>query len=136
MYGRRLVQMESFTSFRHWQDGPRDIKDIADQRFCDGCNQFVWHTMPHVPEQAGKPGPVYHAGTHFGPNETWWPIAGPFFDYLARCSWMLRQGLFVADIGYYYGDRGYNFGPEKYAAAEHRNACRLRFRHDELGRDH
>ena len=117
VYGGRIVQMESFTSFRHWQDGPRDLKDIADQALCDGCNQFVWHTMPHVPEAAGKPGPVYHAGTHNGPNETWWPLARPFFDYLARCSWLLRQGLFVADLCYYYGDRGYNFGPEKYEMA-------------------
>jgi hypothetical protein len=118
VYGKRIVQMESFTSFRHWQDGPRDLKDIADQALCDGCNHFVWHTMAHVPEQAGKPGPVYHAGTHNGPNETWWPLARPFLDYLARCCWMLRQGLFVADVCYYYGDRGYNFGPEKYSAGE------------------
>ncbi|MEK7406453.1 MAG: glycosyl hydrolase, partial [Acidobacteriota bacterium] len=118
VYGQRLVQMEAFTSFRHWQDGPRDIKDIADRAFCDGANHFVWHTMPHVPEQAGKPGWVYHAGTHFGPSETWWPMVQPFLDYLARCSWMLRQGLFVADICYYYGERGFNFAPEKSLAAE------------------
>jgi hypothetical protein len=114
VYGGRIVQMESFTSFRHWQDGPRDIKGIGDQALCDGCNHFVWHTMPHVPESAGKPGPVYYAGTHNGPNETWWPLARPVFDYLARCAWLLRQGLFVADLCYYYGDRGFNFGFEKY----------------------
>jgi hypothetical protein len=118
IYGQPLVQMEAFTSFRHWQDGPRDIKEIADRAFCDGANHFVWHTMPHVPEQAGKPGWVYHAGTHFGPNETWWPMVNPFLDYLARCSWFLRQGLFVADICYYYGERGFNFAPEKSSAAE------------------
>ena len=116
IYGQRLVQMEAFTSFRHWQDGPRDLKEIADRAFCDGANHFVWHTMPHAPEQGGKPGWVYHAGTHFGPNETWWPMVRPFLDYLARCSWMLRQGVFVADICYYYGERGFNFGPEKTAA--------------------
>ncbi|MBI3683166.1 MAG: hypothetical protein HY235_22570 [Acidobacteria bacterium] len=118
IYGKRIVQMEAFTSFRHWQDGPRDLKRIADRAFCDGANHFVWHTMPHVPEQAGKPGWVYHAGTHFGPNETWWPMARPFLEYLARCSWLLRQGLFVADICHYYGERGFNFAPEKTAAAE------------------
>jgi hypothetical protein len=118
IYGQQLVQMESFTSFRHWQDGPRDLKEIADRALCDGANHFVWHTMPHAPAQSGKPGWVYHAGTHFGPNETWWPMVGPFLDYLARCSWMLRQGLFVADICYYYGERGYNFGPEKTAASD------------------
>jgi len=118
IYGQPIVQMESFTSFRHWQDAPRDLKEIADMALCDGCNQFVWHTMPHVPEVGGKPGWAYHAGTHNGPNEAWWPLGRPFFDYLARCSWMLRQGLFVADICYYYGDRGYNFAPEKSGAAE------------------
>ncbi len=118
IYGQRLVQMEAFTSFRHWQDGPNDLKDIADRAFCDGANQFVWHTMPHVPEQAGKPGWVYHAGTHFGPNEPWWPMARPFLDYLARCSWLLRQGRFCADVCYYQGEQGFNFAPEKSAAAE------------------
>jgi hypothetical protein len=118
VYGQRLVQMESFTSFRHWQDGPRELKEIADRALCDGANHFVWHTMPHAPDQSGKPGWVYHAGTHFGPNETWWPLVGPFLDYLARCSWMLRQGLFVADVCYYYGERGYNFGPEKTSASD------------------
>jgi hypothetical protein len=118
IYGQRLVQMEAFTSFRFWEDGPGDLKDIADRAFCDGANHFVWHTMTHAPEQAGKPGWEYHAGTHFGPNETWWPMVRPFLDYLARCSWLLRQGLFVADVCYYYGEKGFNFAPEKTAAAE------------------
>jgi (4-O-methyl)-D-glucuronate---lignin esterase len=118
VYGQRLVQMEAFTSFRFWEDGPRDLKDIADHAFCDGANHFVWHTMSHCPEQGGKPGWEYHAGTHFGPNETWWPMVRPFLDYLARCSWLLRQGLFVGDICYYYGERGFNFAPEKSAAPE------------------
>ncbi|MEK7404885.1 MAG: glycosyl hydrolase [Acidobacteriota bacterium] len=115
IYGQRLVQMEAFTSWRHWQDGPRDLKEIADRAFCDGANHFVWHTMPHVPPQAGKPGWAYHAGTHLGPNDPWWPMAKPFLDYLARCSHLLRQGLFVADVCYYYGERGFNFAPEKQA---------------------
>lgn len=109
IYGKRLVQMESFTSFAHWQYGLSDLKPVADRAFCDGMNHVVWHTMPHVPPQAGKPGWVYHAGTHVGPAETWWPLGKPFFDYLGRCSWMLRQGQFVADVCYYYGERGFNF---------------------------
>ena len=32
-------------------------------------------------------------------------------DYLARCSYMLRQGWFVADVCYYYGDQAPNFYP-------------------------
>lgn len=113
IYGQRLVQMEAFTSWAHWQDGPFDLKPSADRAFCEGMNHVVWHTMPHVPRQAGKPGWSYHAGTHLTPNDTWWPMARPFLDYLARCSHMLRQGLFVGDVCYYYGERGYNFVYEK-----------------------
>ena len=58
------------------------------------------------PPEAGKPGWVYGAGTHLTPNRIWWPYAKPFIDYLARTSFMLQQGLFVADVCYYYGDQG------------------------------
>ena len=35
----------------------------------------------------------------------------PFVDYLSRCSYALRQGLFHADVCYYYGDQAPNFFP-------------------------
>jgi len=113
VYGKPVVDMESFTSWRHWQDGPLDLKPFADQAMCDGTNLFTFHTCPHSPPEAGRPGWVYHAGTHFGPPLIWWPKARPFVDYLARSSYLLQQGLFVADICYYYGDQGYNFVPRK-----------------------
>ena len=33
---------------------------------------------------------------------TWWPKAKPFLDYLARGSFLLQRGRFVADVLYYY----------------------------------
>jgi hypothetical protein len=33
-------------------------------------------------------------------------------DYLSRCSYLLSQGKFVADVAYYYGDKAPNFFPE------------------------
>ncbi len=114
IYGRRRVHMEAFTGFRHWQDGPFDLKPSADRAFCEGMNHIVWHTSSHQPPEAGKPGWVYGAGSHLTPNLTWWPKAKPFIDYLARCSFMLQQGLFVADVCYYYGDQGFNFVPAKH----------------------
>lgn len=114
IYGRRQVRMEAFTSMHHWQDGPFDLKPAADRAFCEGMNHVVWHTGAHLPPEAGKPGWVYHAGTHLNPNLIWWPQAGAFLDYLARCSFLLQQGLFVADVCYYYGDQGYNFVPPKH----------------------
>ncbi|TKJ34998.1 MAG: hypothetical protein CEE38_16190 [Planctomycetes bacterium B3_Pla] len=114
IYGRKRVHMEAFTGFRHWQDGPFDLKDSADRAFCEGMNHVVWHTSSHQPPEAGKPGWVYGAGTHLTPNLTWWSKAKPFIDYLSRCSFMLQQGLFVADVCYYYGDQGFNFVPAKH----------------------
>ena len=32
-------------------------------------------------------------------------------DYLARCCYLLQQGLYVADVAYYYGDQAPNFWP-------------------------
>jgi hypothetical protein len=41
-------------------------------------------------------------------------MARPFVDYLARSSYLLQQGLFVADVCYYYGDKAPNFVPSKH----------------------
>ena len=114
IYGHRRVHMEAFTGFRHWQDGPSDLKPSADRAFCEGMNHVVWHTSCHQPPEAGKPGWVYGAGTHLTPNLVWWPMAKPFIQYLSRCSFMLQQGRFVADVCYYYGDQGFNFVPAKH----------------------
>jgi len=35
----------------------------------------------------------------------------PFMDYLSRCSHMLRQGWFVADVCYFFGGQAPNFYP-------------------------
>ena len=113
IYGKKIVDMESFTSWRHWQDGPFDLKPLADKAMCEGTNHFTFHTSAHNPPEAGMPGWVYHAGTHISPSVVWWPKAGPFIDYLSRCCQLLQQGLFVADVCYYYGDQGFNFVPPK-----------------------
>jgi len=113
VFGKKIVQMEAFTSSRHWLDGPCDLKPMADRAFCEGSNHFVWHTMPHQPLQTGRPGWAYHAGTHITPNDTWWTMEKPFTEYLGRCSYLLQQGLFVADVCYFYGQRGFNFVTEK-----------------------
>jgi hypothetical protein len=114
IYGKPVVHMEAFTSFHHWADGPQDLKASADRVFCEGGNHFVWHTWTHQPPGAGLPGWAYHAGTHLNRNDIWWPQAGPFLQYLARGSFLLQRGRFVADVLYYYGDGGGSFvGPRR-----------------------
>ncbi|MDN3689540.1 glycosyl hydrolase [Cyclobacterium jeungdonense] len=111
IYGKNIVASESLTGWNHWQHGPTDFKQLIDIAFCEGLNQVVFHTFSHNPEIAGKPGFVYHAGEHVNVNATWWEMARPFMDYIARCSYMLRQGNFVADVLLYYGDEAPNLVP-------------------------
>jgi hypothetical protein len=109
IYGKPIVHMEAFTSYHHWAEGPQDLKASADRAFCEGANHLVWHTWTHQPPESGVPGWAYYAGTHLNTKVTWWPMARPFIDYLARCSFLLQRGHFVADVLYYYGDGGSNF---------------------------
>lgn len=111
VYGKRLVDAESFTTWRRWVDGPLNHKQLADRALCEGLNCFSGHTLASSPPEAGLPGWAYHAGTDINPRATWWPMVRGLMDYLARCSYMLRQGWSVADVCYYYGDQAPNFFP-------------------------
>jgi len=108
--GKRLVSAEGPTSIGpQWERAPRELKSNLDRIFCSGVNRIVWHTFTSSPKEFGLPGNEYFAGTHLNPNVTWWNQAGDFISYLNRCSFMLQQGLFVADVLYYYGDDVPNF---------------------------
>ena len=43
-------------------------------------------------------------GQWFTRHETWAEIARPWVSYLARSSYMLQQGKFVAGVIYFYGE--------------------------------
>lgn len=106
VYGKRYAAMEAFTSIGgHWEEDPWRLKPSGDQAFLDGANRLYIHTFTHSPEQFGKPGIEYFAGTHLNPNITWWEQSRAWFDYLARCQLLLSEGLFVADVLYFYGDQ-------------------------------
>jgi len=114
-YGRRLVLAEGFTTIGpHWQETIWDnLKPSFNKACCEGLNLLVWHEFVCSPKEFGLPGIQYFAGTHINPNTTWWPMGGAFFAYLNRCQFLLQQGLFVADVAYYYGDHVPNFAQHK-----------------------
>ena len=113
LYGRRYVDSESFTGWRHWLDGPAHYKQLFDVALCAGLNRLTFHTFTHNPPAAGRPGYVYHAGEHFNANNTWWKQSGPMLGYMGRCCYMLQQGAFVADVCFYYGDQAPNLVPPR-----------------------
>lgn len=102
IYGLPISQAEAFTTQSDdWSQAPWDLKDLGDAAFCDGLTRMVFHQWIHQPQINVKPGIGWdHIGTDFDRNLTWWPMANGWLSYLARCQYMLRQGLFVADFAY------------------------------------
>ena len=105
VYGKPIIGAEAFTAADHekWLYHPAAVKALGDQAFCNGINRFVFHryamqpwvTPERVPGMTMGPW-----GLHYERTNTWWEQSGPWHEYLARCQYMLRQGLFVADICY------------------------------------
>jgi hypothetical protein len=113
LYGKPIVAAEAFTSFIHWLDSPATLKPTADRAFCEGFNHFFIFSSATRSED-GLPGTEFCAGTHFNRKVTWWNQARCFSDYIARCSHLLQQGSFVADVLFYNGDACPNFVPPKH----------------------
>lgn len=113
IYNKGIVEMEAFTTFQHWQEGPFDMKPLGDRAFCEGMNKVIVHGSAHNPAGTELPGIVYHAGTHYNDKRVWWPKIKPFNEYLSRISFVLQEADFVADVLYYYGDSIPNYGGHK-----------------------
>jgi F5/8 type C domain./Glycosyl hydrolases family 2, sugar binding domain. len=106
IYGQNLVAAESMTARGNtWAFSPERLKPTADMELACGLNRFVIHTSVHQPVSDKIPGlGLGPYGQWFTRNETWAEEAKPWTTYLARNSFMLQQGKFVADIIYYYGE--------------------------------
>jgi hypothetical protein len=119
--GHIITQAEGFTTIGpNWQEHIWDnLKPSFDKALCEGMNRLVWHAFVCSPDSTGVPGQQYFAGTHMNPKVTWWKKSAPFFSYINRCQFMLQQGLFVADVAYYYGDHVPNFAQLKKSDPAH-----------------
>ncbi|MCC7463787.1 MAG: glycoside hydrolase [Gammaproteobacteria bacterium] len=107
LYGQNLVAAESLTAgFAPWQWSPATLKPTADKELAMGLNRFVIHTSVHQPFADRAPGlSLGPFGQWFTRHETWSGAgARAWVDYLARSSFLLQQGHFVADIAWYYGE--------------------------------
>jgi hypothetical protein len=106
IYGQNLVAAESLTAIGHaWSWSPETLKPTADRELAMGLNRFVIHTSVHQPTDDKIPGlGLGPFGQWFTRHETWAELAKAWTTYLARSSYLLQQGRFVADVIYYYGE--------------------------------
>lgn len=106
LYGRDSVAAEAFTSgLAPWAGSPRTLKRVADAALALGVTRFMIHSSVHQPVEGKLPGLTLGIfGQYFNRNETWAGQARAWTDYLARAQFLLRQGRYVADIAYFYGE--------------------------------
>lgn len=108
IYGARLVAAEAYTAGPNdaaWTKTPFDHKRIGDLNFTKGINRFVFHRYTHQPTEGLVPGFAMGVwGTNFERTNTWWNQARAWMDYITRCQYMLQQGVFAADVCYFYGE--------------------------------
>jgi hypothetical protein len=106
IYGQNLVAAESLTAIgTPWAWSPETLKPTADKELSNGLNRFVIHTSVHQPVSDKIPGlGLGPFGQWFTRHETWAEFARPWTTYLARSSYLLQQGKFVADVLYFYGE--------------------------------
>lgn len=101
VYGRPIVGAEAFTAddTEKWQAHPGAIKSLGDRAFCAGINRFVFHRYALQPWADRRPGMTMGPwGLHYERTQTWWEQSLPWHRYLARCQYLLRQGLPVVDV--------------------------------------
>ena len=103
LYGHKVVWAESFTSESYesaWRNDPWRMKLYGDAAYCQGINHFIMHGFTHNPfGDRYQPGLSFGFwGTQMNRHLTWWPYSSGWHRYLARCEFLLQQGLPVADV--------------------------------------
>ena len=105
VYGKQIASGEAFTDITY-KHSLSDIKNLADYAYAFGINEFVVCAVAYQADAAGHRLNTAN-GRQYVLNRlnTLWPLSKPFWDYQARCSWLLRQGKPVTDVAVYLGDK-------------------------------
>ncbi len=100
--GKPIVAAEAFTSDgTGWTEKPSTLKNQGDWALAAGINRFVIVAFSHQPWLDRAPGMSFAGyGLHWERTQTFWPMVGGYHQYLARCSYMMQQGVTVSDILY------------------------------------
>ncbi|QJE01961.1 glycoside hydrolase [Massilia forsythiae] len=94
LYGRPVISAESWTWLHSpaFSATPLDMKAEADRMLLQGVNLFVGHGWPYTPPGAVEPGYSFYAAAVFNDHNPWWNVMPDVTGYLARMSYLMRQG--------------------------------------------
>ena len=103
IYGKNTVSSEVYT-FMHWEryrETLEDLKIASDSYLREGATKFYNHGFSYSPERDVAPTRSSPFAAFIQPQNTWWKYYPKLAEYIARCSYLLRQGSFAPDIAVY-----------------------------------
>ena len=96
VFGHEVTSGETFTWLHSpvFRATPLDMKAEADIDFITGENQLIFHGWPYSPpdHEVPEPGWSLYAAASFNNHNPWHPVMPAVTAYIARLSWLLRQG--------------------------------------------
>lgn len=108
IYNKPRVWAEAFTNDGRngsaYQRHPGMLKKLGDQAFTEGINCMLLHVFIQQYADDTYPGVDGWFGTEFNRKNTYYHQIDLFVDYLKSASYLLQQGLNVADVAYYIGE--------------------------------
>ncbi|MDO9341794.1 MAG: glycosyl hydrolase [Bacteroidales bacterium] len=103
IYGRKIVSAEVYT-FIHWEryrETLEELKIASDGYLLSGATKFYNHGFNFSPEKIVSPTRSLPFAAYIQPQNVWWSYYPRLAEYIARCSYLLRQGDFAPDIALY-----------------------------------
>jgi hypothetical protein len=94
VFGHKVSSGETFTWLHSpvFRATPLDMKAEADIDFIMGENLLIFHGWPYSAPQAGEPGWSLYAAAAFNNHNPWHPVMPAVTQYIARISYLMRQG--------------------------------------------
>ncbi len=96
VFGHEVTSGETYTWLHSpvFRATPLDMKAEADVDFITGENQLIFHGWPYSPpdHEVPEPGWSLYAAASFNDHNPWHPVMPAVTEYIARLSWLLRQG--------------------------------------------
>ena len=103
LYNRKVISAEVYT-FIHWEryrETLEELKIASDGFLLAGATKFYNHLYCYSPEQEVSPTRSLPFAAYIQPQNVWWKYYPILAEYIARCSYLLRQGDFAPDIAVY-----------------------------------